>query len=252
MPHAHPHFINCFARTCAPHLNFWWSHPHPHYFPLCIKVSSIQKLTWHNSLCIISRDYFSYSLITMSKIKSKEKREQTSEKMWSQIGLRENILIAHKMVCPHIIQHEKCLISTIAYRKSRIIPYACSSSYTVPNPFCTHECAATQRLNIEILFVSITISISKKIKGPKFEHFIVLKKFLFRKCIVIKSFQVNCQISYQKCQTVYIIEQNIIYALKNSITLFWIAFQTKDLTHASLLWCFKWKATSNNSCQLLV
>ena len=28
--HAHPHFNNCFARTCAPHLNFCWSHPHPH------------------------------------------------------------------------------------------------------------------------------------------------------------------------------------------------------------------------------
>ena len=27
--HTHPHFNNCFARTCAPHLNFWWSHPHP-------------------------------------------------------------------------------------------------------------------------------------------------------------------------------------------------------------------------------
>ena len=108
--------------------------------------------------------------------------------------------------------------------------------------------------SIEILnYFSVSLSVfQKKIKGPKFEHFIVLKRFLFRKCIVIKSFQVNCQISYQKCQTVYIIEQNIIYALKNSITLFWIAFQTKDLTHASLLWCFKWKATSNNSCQLLV
>ena len=104
--------------------------------------------------------------------------------------------------------------------------------------------------SIEILnYFSVSLSVfQKKIKGPKFEHFIVLKRFLFRKCIVINFFQVNCQISYQKCQIVYIIEQNVIYALKNSLTLFWIAFQNKDLTHASLLWCYKGQATSNNSC----
>ena len=28
--HAQPHFKNYFIRTCASHLNFWWSHPHPH------------------------------------------------------------------------------------------------------------------------------------------------------------------------------------------------------------------------------
>ena len=95
------------------------------------------------------------------------------------------IVIAQKMVCPHIIQHEKCLISTIAYRKSRIIPYACSSAHTVPNPFCTHECAATQRLNICEYHYQY---FKKKIKGPKFEHFIVLKRFLFRECIVINFF----------------------------------------------------------------
>ena len=31
--------------------------------------------------------------------------------------------------------------------------------------------------------------------------------------IVIDFFHVNCQISYQKYQIVYIIEQNVIYAL---------------------------------------
>ena len=89
--------------------------------------------------------------------------------------------------------------------------------------------------SIEILnYFSVSLSVfQKKIKGPKFEHFIVLKKFLFRKCIV------NCQSSYQKCQIVYVIEQNVIYTLKNSLTLFWIAFQKKDLTYASLLWWFK-------------
>ena len=134
------------------------------------------------------------------------------------------------MVCPHIIQHEKCLISTIAYHKSRIIPYARSSAHTVPNPFCTHECAATQRLNIEIL----NYQYFKKNQRPK-----IWTLHCSEKIIVINFFQVNCQISYQKCQIVYIIEQNVIYALKNSLTLFWIAFQNKDLTHASLLWLFR-------------
>ena len=69
--------------------------------------------------------------------------------------------------------------------------------------------------SIEILnYFSVSLSVfQKKIKGPKFEHFIVLKRFFFRKCIVINFFQVNCQISYQKCQIVYIIEQNVIYTL---------------------------------------
>ena len=90
--------------------------------------------------------------------------------------------------------------------------------------------------SIEILnYFSVSLSVfkkKKKIKGPEFEHFIVLKRFLFRKCIVINFFQVNCQISYQKCQIVYIIEKKNIYVLKISLTMFWIAFQNKD---ASLL-----------------
>ena len=97
--------------------------------------------------------------------------------------------------------------------------------------------------------VSLSVFQKKKSKGPKFEHFIVLKRLLFSKCTVINFFQGNCQISYKKC---LIIEQNVIYALKSSLTLFWIAFQNKDLTHASFLWCFKWKATLNDSCQLVV
>ena len=52
-----------------------------------------------------------------------------------------------------------------------------------------------------------------KFKCPKFDYFIVLKRYHFRKCIVINFFHVNCQISHQKCQIVYIIEQNVIYAL---------------------------------------
>ena len=105
--------------------------------------------------------------------------------------------------------------------------------------------------SIEILnYFSVSISVFKKKSKAKNLYTSLL--FLFRKCIVINFFQVNCQISYQKCQFVYIIEQYVIYALKNSLTLFWIAFQNKDLTHASLLWCSKWKATSNNSCQLVV
>ena len=101
--------------------------------------------------------------------------------------------------------------------------------------FSNNTCPVSVFYRNTSLFFSITISIPKKIEGPKFVHFIVLKKILYRKCIVINFCQVNCQISYQKCQIVYIIEQNFIYTLKNSLTLFWIAFQNKDLSHASFL-----------------
>ena len=91
--------------------------------------------------------------------------------------------------------------------------------------------------SIEILnYFSVSLSVfQKKIRGQKFEYFIVLKKFHFGKCIIINCCCVNCQTSYQKCQIVYIFEQSVICALKNRLTLYWIACQNKNLTHASLL-----------------
>ena len=38
--HSLSHLYNCFARTCAPHFNFWQSHPHSHFFLLYRKVAS--------------------------------------------------------------------------------------------------------------------------------------------------------------------------------------------------------------------
>ena len=66
--------------------------------------------------------------------------------------------------------------------------------------------------SIEILYYfSVSLSVFKnKLKCPKFDYFIVLKRYHFRKCIGINFFYVN---SHQKCQIVYIIEQNVIYAL---------------------------------------
>lgn len=74
-------------------------------------------------------------------------------------------------------------------------------------------------------YFSVSLSVfQKKIKGPKFEYFVVLKRFHFRKYIVINCCHVNCQISCQKCR----IEQNVFYALKNRLTLFCIALQNRD------------------------
>ena len=69
--------------------------------------------------------------------------------------------------------------------------------------------------SFEILnYFSVSLSVfQKKIKGPKFEYFIVLKRYHFRKCIVTNFFHVNCEISHQKCQIVSIIEQNVIQIL---------------------------------------
>ena len=69
--------------------------------------------------------------------------------------------------------------------------------------------------SIEILnYFPVSLSVfQKKIRGPKFENLICLKIYHFRKFIVINFFHVNNQISDQKCQIVYIIEQNVIHAL---------------------------------------
>ncbi len=51
--HAHRTFNNCFARTCAPHLILWWSHPHSHFL-------TTKKLSKRHQL---ERNYNFYYLI---------------------------------------------------------------------------------------------------------------------------------------------------------------------------------------------
>ena len=59
--HAHPHFNNCFARTCAPHLNFWWSHPQPHsHF---FKKSAIFHHSFKNKNFLFNWEWSHYILL---------------------------------------------------------------------------------------------------------------------------------------------------------------------------------------------
>ena len=68
--------------------------------------------------------------------------------------------------------------------------------------------------SIEILnYFPVSLSVFQKKSEAQYENFIFLKIYHFRKFIVINFFHVNYQISDQKCQIVYIIEQNVIYAL---------------------------------------
>ena len=53
--HAHPHFNNWSARTPAPHLNFGWSHPHPHahFFKSFIALSKDKIVLLHFFLILL-------------------------------------------------------------------------------------------------------------------------------------------------------------------------------------------------------
>ena len=81
--------------------------------------------------------------------------------------------------------------------------------------YCFSQNTLQYQYSIEILnYFPVSLSVfQKKFRGPKFENFIFLKIYHFRKFIVINFFHVNYQISDQKYQIVYIIEQNVIYAL---------------------------------------
>ena len=110
--------------------------------------------------------------------------------------------------------------------------------------------------SIKILnYFPVSLSVfQNKIKCSKFENFIVLKRYHFRKFIIINFFMSIVKFLTRNAKLFTLLNKMLVMPLTNMFTLFWSTLDSFSKQKFNTL-CYdaiKEQATSNNSCQKVV